>query len=77
MGFMSACPGSQSLKHPTPEEIVCRGCGAELEIWTDEIHVRCKRCDTVTTRRLGPSCIDWCNCAESCIGPVLYRRLKA
>ncbi|MHB1160308.1 MAG: hypothetical protein ACYC3V_08270 [Chloroflexota bacterium] len=76
MALMSSCPGSGMLKNPIPEPIDCSGCGTELEIWTDEFQVRCKRCGTVTYKKRGPSCIDWCKYAESCVGPDLYRRLK-
>ena len=76
MAFLSSCPGSQALKNPTPEDIACSSCGAELEIWTDEFQVRCKRCGTINLRKRGPSCIDWCSFAESCIGSDLYRKLK-
>jgi len=76
MAFMSSCPGSQTFKNPIPEPINCRGCGEELEIWTDEFQVRCKKCGTVTYKQRMPSCIDWCKYAEHCVGPDLYRRLK-
>lgn len=77
MAFMSSCPGSKMFKNPIPEPINCSGCGEELEIWTDEFYVRCKKCGAITYRpRRMPSCVDWCKHAESCVGPDLYRRLK-
>jgi LSD1 subclass zinc finger protein len=76
MGLMSACPGSKVLKGPTPESITCSGCGEELEIWTDEMKVRCKKCNAITYKARMPSCIDWCKYAESCVGSELYRQLK-
>ncbi len=76
MGLMASCPGSKLLKSPVPESIECSGCGEELEIWTDELKVRCKRCGTTTYKNRMPSCIEWCKHAESCVGPELYRKLK-
>ncbi len=77
MVLMHSCPGSKIFKNPLPEPILCSGCGEELEIWTDEFKVRCKKCGTITYKKRGASCIDWCKHAESCVGPDLLRRLKA
>jgi len=69
------CPGSIALKQPTPEEITCAGCGRVLEIWSDEMKVRCRACGTVTTRDLPPSCVEWCPAALECVGPELYAKV--
>ncbi len=69
------CPGSMGLKQPTPEEITCAGCGRVLEIWSDEVKVRCRACGTVTTRDLPPSCVEWCPAALECVGPELYAKV--
>lgn len=69
------CPGSMGLKQPTPEEITCAGCGRVLEIWSDEVKVRCRDCGTVTTRDLPPSCVEWCPAALECVGPELYAKV--
>ncbi|MBC7259050.1 MAG: hypothetical protein H5T65_07355 [Chloroflexi bacterium] len=63
------------LKQPTPEEITCAGCGRVLEIWSDEMKVRCRACGTVTTRDLPPSCVEWCPAALECVGPELYAKV--
>ena len=76
MALMSSCPGSKALKNPLPETISCSGCGEELEIWTDEFKVRCRKCGAITYKQRGTSCIDWCKYAESCVGPDVLRRLK-
>ncbi len=76
MAIMGSCPGSRLFKNPLPEAIQCSGCGEELEIWTDEMKVRCKGCGTITYRDRMPSCIDWCKDAESCVGPELFKQLK-
>ncbi|MBC8414716.1 MAG: hypothetical protein ISR96_05820 [Nitrospira sp.] len=75
--FKNECPGSQDIKSPRPEEIKCRSCGAEVEIWTDETEAKCKACGTVTNRLLGASCLDWCAFAKECVGEDKYRRIQA
>ncbi len=77
MGLMSSCPGSKIFKNPVPEPIACSGCNEELEIWSDEIMVRCKKCGSVTFKSRMPSCIDWCKHADACVGPEIMKRLKA
>lgn len=76
MTLMSSCPGSKIFKSPMPEPITCSGCAEELEIWTDEIKVRCKQCGTVTYKDRMPSCIDWCKHADACVGPEVLKRLN-
>ncbi len=75
--FKNECPGSADIKQPKPEEIVCRFCGAEVEIWSDETEAGCKSCGKINTRILGPSCLDWCAFAKECVGEDKYRRIKA
>jgi len=50
----------------------CPFCGAEVEIWTDEIKVRCPECKTEIIRQARASCLDWCKYAKECVGPQLY-----
>ncbi|MBI5027040.1 MAG: hypothetical protein HZC12_10015 [Nitrospirae bacterium] len=74
--FKETCPGSKEIKKPKPEDIRCRYCGNKLEIWTDEVEVKCKKCGKITMRVLGPTCIDWCPYARECVGDEKYKRLK-
>jgi LSD1 subclass zinc finger protein len=76
MALMSTCPGSKIFKNPMPEPIECSECREELEIWTDELSVRCKKCGAVTYKARMPSCIDWCKHAEECVGPELMKKLN-
>jgi HD superfamily phosphodiesterase/predicted RNA-binding Zn-ribbon protein involved in translation (DUF1610 family) len=66
------CPGSQKFRQPEPEIIKCPSCGAEIEIWTDEIKARCPRCKEEIMRETGASCLDWCKYAKECAGPQVY-----
>ena len=70
------CPGSLAIRQPTPEDLVCIQCGAEVEIWSDELKAQCPSCGAEATRNVAPSCIDWCKWAEQCIGSDAYQRLK-
>jgi hypothetical protein len=73
----NSCPGSREIKQPKPEELICHKCGVPVEIWSDETEARCKRCGQMTTRLLGPSCIDWCAFAKECVGEDKFRKLKS
>ncbi len=70
------CPGSTSLKSPTPEYFPCPSCHNEVEIWTDEVKTTCPNCKTVVFKDRQMSCIDWCQYAEKCFGEEAYRKIK-
>ena len=72
-----SCPGSNEIRQPKPEDLMCSTCGEAVEIWSDETEAKCKRCGAMNTRLLGPSCIDWCAFAKECVGEDKYRRLKS
>jgi ribosomal protein S27E len=74
--FKESCPGSKEIKQPNPEDIRCRHCMKDIEIWSDETEVKCKYCGKINMRSLGPSCIDWCAFAKECVGEQKYQRLK-
>ena len=68
------CPGSSSFKQPKPEDLSCPYCGAEVEVWSDEVEVVCKKCKNKIIREQAPSCIEWCKSAKECIGEELYNK---
>ncbi len=72
---MDKCPG-QDRRNVSVENIRCPGCGYELEIFSDEVAVRCPRCKERVCRQRLPSCVDWCKAARECIGEERYRQLK-
>lgn len=41
------CPGTDPVSRAMPEMFVCPDCGAEVEIWTDEIKGKCPSCTGV------------------------------
>jgi len=61
------CPG-QDGRNIKVESLTCPACGYELEIFSDEIKVRCPKCKKYACRARLPSCIDWCRHAKKCVG---------
>lgn len=76
MGLDKFCPGSRNIRQPIPECYDCSKCGTEVEIWTDELKARCPKCGTTVFREQVPSCVEWCQYAEQCVGTEAYKRLK-
>lgn len=75
--FKNECPGSKDIKQPRPEDIKCRFCGANIEIWTDESETKCKSCGKMNSRIIGPTCLDWCAFAKECVGEDKYKKIKS
>ena len=62
------CPGRTSAVAYLSSTVVnCPDCGGEVEIFGDEIKVRC-RCGSYVFREALPSCAQWCKEAERCFG---------
>lgn len=77
MTLDKSCPGSRVIREPIPESMNCPDCGAEVEIWTDELKAACLSCGGKVYRAQQASCIDWCPHAKECVGPEVYERLKS
>ena len=63
------CPGR---RHGVPVESSikrCGKCGKEVEIFADEVYVRC-HCGTTVYAEEPPACTKWCPSAELCLGKV-------
>jgi hypothetical protein len=69
------CPGqdSRNLKVSLHK---CPGCGAEVELFSDENKIRCQRCGTLVQREQVPSCLEWCASARQCLGEERWKKLK-
>ena len=67
------CPGANAFKQPEPQDIRCPFCNYDLEIWTDEIKVKCPNCQKIVSRKQAPSCLDWCKYAKECAGDTVYK----
>jgi predicted RNA-binding Zn-ribbon protein involved in translation (DUF1610 family) len=66
------CPGSKTLRSPTPETITCASCGSAVEIWSDELRATCPRCSKTTVRQGEASCLEWCSMGKECVGEAIY-----
>jgi len=54
----------------------CSTCGTEVEIFSDEIKVKCHGCGEMIYREKIPSCIDWCASAHQCLGEERWKELR-
>ncbi len=54
----------------------CSKCGAEVEIFSDELRVRCYKCKEFVYKEMTPSCIDWCGSAKECLGAERWNALQ-
>jgi HD superfamily phosphodiesterase len=68
----TVCPGAKMIRQPKPEIFDCPQCGAEVEIWTDELKGVCSQCKTTVLRYQDQSCLEWCKLAETCVGREAY-----
>ena len=66
MTVFDRCPGANIMLEPVPEVIVCPHCRMEVEMFTNEISMRCYHCGGRITREKRPSCFDWCRYADKC-----------
>lgn len=71
----SRCPGQDS-RNLRVELYKCPNCGAEVEIFSDELRVKCHKCGEEICRERMPSCIEWCAFARQCLGEERWRQLK-
>ncbi len=78
MDGRSFCPGSRTLREPTPEDFPCPRCGTLVEIWSDEVRRRCPSCGMPVARAgsTGPACAEWCAAARQCLGDALYEQYR-
>jgi len=69
------CPG-QDDRDIKAETMTCPDCGYSLEIFSDEVKVKCPQCKGFVCRERLPTCADWCKYAKECIGEEKYKKLK-
>ncbi len=68
------CPG-QDFRRLKVGIHKCPGCGAAVEIFSDEQRQRCPECRTMVFIEETPSCVRWCKAARECLGPERYEKL--
>ena len=71
----SKCPG-QDMRNLKVSLHKCPKCGAEVEIFSDELRARCQKCKTLVYKEKVPSCIDWCPSARECLGEERWKALR-
>ena len=69
------CPG-QDIRDLRVSVHKCPNCGAEVEIFSDEMRVKCHKCGQYVHREKVPSCIEWCSSARECLGEERWKQLK-
>jgi len=69
------CPG-QDIRNLRVKLYKCPNCGAEVELFSDELSIRCHKCGHKVYSDRVPSCIEWCASARQCLGEERWRKLK-
>lgn len=71
----SRCPG-QDFRNLKVSVHRCQTCGTRVEIFSDEIKIKCPKCGKYVYTGKIPSCIDWCKSARHCVGEDKWQELK-
>ncbi len=71
----SRCPGNDFRKLKV-QVINCPECKADVEIFSDEVRVRCQKCGSQVHIDRLPSCIEWCASANHCLGDPCYQSIQ-
>jgi DNA-directed RNA polymerase subunit RPC12/RpoP len=74
-GMTIKCPG-QDMRNLRVSLHKCPNCGAEVEIFSDELKVKCQQCGEKVYKDKIPSCIDWCASARQCLGEERWNELR-
>jgi ribosomal protein S27AE len=69
------CPGASFLRTPTLKIKNCPECGSEVEIFSTDVRIKCRKCGFEIYNNI-ESCIHSCPQAKDCIGEELYNKLK-
>ncbi len=69
------CPG-QDMRNLKVSLHKCPSCGTEVEMFSDELRVRCPQCKTMVEQKEVPSCIEWCASAKECLGEERWKAMK-
>ena len=73
--LIDRCPGSANIRTPSLTVKKCPRCGAEIEIFSNEVSASCGSCGLVVYNDQA-SCIRWCRYAEECVGPEIVRKFR-
>ena len=53
----------------------CPKCKSEVEMFSDETRVRCRKCREFVYKESMPSCIEWCAHARECLGEERWKAI--
>jgi ribosomal protein S27AE len=68
------CPGAANIRTPTLSIRRCPQCGAEVEVFSNDVSVKCGSCGYVVYNDIS-SCVRWCRYARECVGDETFRKL--
>jgi NADH pyrophosphatase NudC (nudix superfamily) len=71
--MLDRCPGGSLLRTPTLEIRKCPQCGEELEVFSNDLSVKCSNCGFVVYNDV-QSCARWCSRARECLGEEMYKK---
>ena len=73
--MLDHCPGAANLRGtPTLTIKKCPQCGEDVEIFSNDISVKCSKCGLEIYNDI-ESCIQWCKYAKECVGEEMYNKL--
>ncbi len=70
----AGCPGQDTRKLRVGL-YKCPNCGTEVEMFSDEVKVRCYNCKEWVYKEKMPSCVEWCASARQCLGEDRWKML--
>ena len=73
--MLDHCPGAANIRTPTLAIKKCPQCGEEVELFSNELSVKC-RCGFVVYNDIA-SCVQWCKYSKECVGEEMYNNLMA
>ena len=73
--MVMGCPGTFNVKTPTLKIKKCPECGADVELFSIDVSLKCEKCGFTVYNDL-QSCIQWCKYANECVGEEIYRKMK-
>jgi len=73
--MVSNCPG-QDGRNLKVDIYKCPNCQNDVEIFSDENRIRCRKCGNYVYREKVPSCVEWCSKARECVGEERWKQLK-
>jgi hypothetical protein len=68
------CPGQEN-RMLTASLHKCPQCGFMVEMFSDELRLKCPQCKAEVVSETAPNCLQWCASARQCIGEERWKAL--